>query len=251
MARRVAGQRTTITNPTPAVIEYNSVYQTLLAKLVAAFVSEDLGKELYLEQEEAANNNKGQGESSSSVADTDGRTSKTATIHCACCRDEYRFFEVATAPCGDNYCRDCLQTLFTESFKGQTLFPPRCHKHEFPLREVAMFLTSEVKARYQEKKIEYSTHPRTYCSDCGNFVRPELIIRNIATCKNCNTRTCTHCKKPVHEGGCPEDPDRKKVLELAADQGWKECPGCGEMVELTIGCNHMTFVLPTLLALLG
>ena len=248
IARRLAGQRTAIETRTTAPIKEESVDETLLAKLAANFVSEDLGTELYLAQEEAANINELKGESSSSVKDTDGGTSKTATLQCACCRDECHFFEVATAPCGDNYCRDCLQTLFTESFKDQTLFPPRCHKHEFSPRDIAMFLTTEVKAQYEEKKIEYSTHPRTYCSGCGKFVRSEFIIRAVATCKACNTRTCTHCKKAVHKGECPEDPDRKKALELAAEQGWKECPGCGEMVELTIGCNHMTFVLSDILA---
>ena len=30
------------------------------------------------------------------------------------------------------------------------------------------------------------------------------------------------------------------MLALAESEGWKRCPGCGHLVELSVGCYHMT-----------
>jgi hypothetical protein len=33
------------------------------------------------------------------------------------------------------------------------------------------------------------------------------------------------------------------VLEAARENGWQRCNNCRRLVELDMGCNHMTFVL--------
>ncbi|KAK3700515.1 hypothetical protein LTR37_015916 [Vermiconidia calcicola] len=51
---------------------------------------------------------------------------KPARRICVACGDEKDFFEVARVPCNHEYCRPCLESLFTLSMKDETLFPPRC-----------------------------------------------------------------------------------------------------------------------------
>lgn len=48
------------------------------------------------------------------------------------------------------------------------------------------------------------------------------------------------CKGAAHQGDCPEDEASNQLLALAEQEGWKRCPGCHRMVELTHGCYHMS-----------
>jgi hypothetical protein len=48
------------------------------------------------------------------------------------------------------------------------------------------------------------------------------------------------CKRTAHLGDCPSDSTLQEVLALAAENGWRRCDGCKVVVELTMGCNHIT-----------
>lgn len=39
---------------------------------------------------------------------------------------------------------------------------------------------------------------------------------------------------------CPEDKDLELTIRVGKAKGWKECSGCGNMVERLLGCRHMT-----------
>ena len=157
--------------------------------------------------------------------------------------------------CEHVYCADCLKTLFTNATKDETLFPPRCCRQEFDIALVETYLSVEELNAFHEAAVEFTTENRVYCSRqrCGKFVPPsqykygdvihlrgQHIYGDIARCGNCKMRTCIYCKQRSHSGECTEDPAFKETLALAQAEGWQRCNRCSSLVELTIGCYHMT-----------
>jgi predicted nucleic acid-binding Zn-ribbon protein len=43
-----------------------------------------------------------------------------------------------------------------------------------------------------------------------------------------------------HEGACDIEAVDQAMKDLAAQEGWPTCPGCSRMVELNLGCFHIT-----------
>ena len=68
--------------------------------------------------------------------------------------------------------------------------------------------------------------------------------RRVYTCPEpgCRKRTCGQCRQQ-HSGGrshtCRTDADAMLILWLSRVSGWARCPGCLQMIELRMGCNHM------------
>jgi hypothetical protein len=96
---------------------------------------------------------------------------RTKTVRCTACQEFKKFYHVARAPCGHEYCQDCLCDLFRSSMTDESLFPPRCCKQQITTALVRIFLTPELVQEYEQKKIEYDTPNRTYCSSprCVSF----------------------------------------------------------------------------------
>ncbi|RYP65651.1 hypothetical protein DL771_008203 [Monosporascus sp. 5C6A] len=174
--------------------------------------------------------------------------------NCEACGERKHFAELARAPCRHEYCRECLGRLFQDAMVDESLFPPRCCKQPIPLHQNLVFLDADVARRFQHKAVEFSTPNRTYCHNgrCGAFVPPSRYVRDdgggrggavatAACCGECGARTCTECKGAAHGGGdCPNDVQLQRVIQLAREQGWQRCQNCWCMVELNMGCNHMT-----------
>ena len=162
---------------------------------------------------------------------------------CIVCGDDKPKFDIASTPCGHHYCRDCLRNLFEHSSRDQSLFPPRCCRQPIEVRGyIALALPRGIREEHDEKQIEFSTPNPTYCSNtaCGRFIHPERIVADHASCVACDTVTCAVCKSSQHAGDCPQDFALQAVLELAQQEGWTRCFNCRRMVELTLGCYHMT-----------
>lgn len=172
--------------------------------------------------------------------------SKRTHHECTSCGDHKQAFETFRAPCEHMYCQECLTQLFELSTTDETLFPPRCCRQGIPLTSVRLYLSRELVLRFQKKTVEFETSDRTYCSrpTCSTFIPPNSIAGEVATCIACFTDTCTICKGNSHEGDCPADTATQQVLETAREQGWQRCYNCKIMVELDVGCNHMTYVFP-------
>ncbi|TVY45978.1 ATP-dependent RNA helicase DEAH11-like protein [Lachnellula subtilissima] len=161
---------------------------------------------------------------------------------CVVCEDIFEDSALATAPCDHKFCRGCLQELFQRSQIDESLFPPKCCG-SMPPEQVREFLTRELMATHEEKRVEFETVDRTYCSDlqCHRFVRPEHITRDLGTCTTCNKSTCTKCKATAHEGDdCPRDETTEALLNHGTEQGWRRCFLCRSLVEMMHGCNHIT-----------
>lgn len=165
----------------------------------------------------------------------------TGNYDCVICADEFPARHLITAPCGDYYCKNCTGRLYDLAMKDESLFPPRCCGKPIPLGIATPVLTAAQVQKFHEKRIEYNTQNRTYCHDttCGAFVAPEKISGEKAMC-TCGTMTCTVCKSAAHEDDCPKDPAYTSFVALAAAKGYQKCQQCKRLVELSLGCNHMT-----------
>jgi len=164
------------------------------------------------------------------------------TVECVACVEKVPSPHITTAPCSHNYCRRCATRLFEDALRDETLFPPRCCRVSIPLHFVKHLLSQESTIRFEEKSLERDDPERTYCAapTCSQYLLPFLnpAVRG-RFCPKCNLWTCILCKK-IHYPGqqCPDD--KKEVLKLGKENGWRQCSKCKNLVELGTGCNHIT-----------
>ncbi|KAF2423376.1 ariadne RING finger [Tothia fuscella] len=161
---------------------------------------------------------------------------------CTVCTDSFRFDAIIRLNCKHFYCPKCLKDLFIHASSDMTLFPPRCCRVEIPLSLIGDAMTPQQMEDFTDAVIESTTEKRTYCSNaqCGKFIPPMEIDADDAKCGRCGFVTCVHCRSPSHEGECLQDEALQSTLALAARQGWRRCNQCRAMVELNVGCYHMT-----------
>ncbi|KAL9578299.1 MAG: hypothetical protein Q9212_005806 [Teloschistes hypoglaucus] len=185
---------------------------------------------------------------------------------CVACLDRRSYNDnMALATCGHWYCLTCLTGLFESALKDDSLFPPRCCRQE-PLLPSKLSLGDNLHERFHKKLVEYNTADKTYCCEpsCSAFIPPTHFPRKQVTCPECDTDTCTICKKASHpigwwkrvklswlnplalhctsgkaRDGCSGDRAIQQVLELAEQKGWQRCFKCHQMVEMEQGCNHI------------
>jgi len=168
---------------------------------------------------------------------------------CAACQEPVVYFAAVYAPCGHDYCKDCIRQLFFGATRDESLFPPRCCRKAIPMASAQVFFTEEFVAYFSIKAVEWTTLNRTYCAwiTCAAFIPPANIKLDTAVCSRCFFHTCIHCKNHAHEGrDCPQDPALQGLEEVARQAGWQRCFRCGRFVELILGCNHMTYVSTSL-----
>lgn len=161
---------------------------------------------------------------------------------CAACTNVKVAAQVIQAPCSHYYCDHCVENLFHESTRDETLYPPRCCKQDIPFADIKEHLTGKLQSAFQAKKEELDTKDRTYCfiSKCSTFIGAEHIKGDTATCPACEAVTCTKCKGNCDGSNCPNDESMKQLQEMADAEGWRRCRVCHRMVELKHGCNHIT-----------
>ncbi|KAI1797701.1 hypothetical protein LXA43DRAFT_981615 [Ganoderma leucocontextum] len=161
---------------------------------------------------------------------------------CVICRDAIHG-PVIRAPCGDAYDVGCLVDLFRAATTDESLFPPACCHQPFNVVTVRQFLNRDLATLFDKKAIEFGTKDRVYCYrlTCSAFLGAATAFASHLPCPECRYNTCGHCKAAGHSlsTSCTVAEDAA-VVELAEQSGWKRCPGCGHLVELTIGCYHMT-----------
>ena len=161
---------------------------------------------------------------------------------CISCADEFEPAYISQMPCKHDYCHFCVQRVVLNSLVDEALYPPRCCKQPFDMDSMRKALTPGLISGFYEKKAEFETADRTYCSNptCSAFLYPVNITGDKAVCPWCFPKTCIICKGPVHNGDCPQDSATQQVLALANTEGWKRCGNCKRMIELKQGCNHIT-----------
>ncbi|KAK7404011.1 hypothetical protein QQX98_010182 [Neonectria punicea] len=146
--------------------------------------------------------------------------------------------------CGCAYCRPCLRDAIRVGLRSENDFPPRCcaSLHEDTIRRarrpglVHLF-------RMLAAEVQVPAPDRLYCHDgtCATFIPPG----SRGVCLGCGMRTCEACGRRGHEGleRCGDGAEDGEALEdvwASMDRnGIVNCPGCGRMVSLRDGCNHM------------
>ncbi|KAI9731487.1 MAG: hypothetical protein M1834_004607 [Cirrosporium novae-zelandiae] len=144
------------------------------------------------------------------VLSSKDKTPQTPEKHqCISYQDETPFFDVTRRPCDDEYCRNCLQDLFSASLIDKSLFPPRCCGKPFDLK------------------------PRDPVYFSAQILYKKYITGDIVSCSVCTTTTCTICKSSALDGDCPEDTTLQQLLDTATENRWQHCNSCGKMVELS------------------
>lgn len=141
---------------------------------------------------------------------------------CDICRETTVFPDNDHLTCAHTYCVDCLRQFFESTLNNEALFPPRCYQQPIDVEVVRSLLSGEIIAAFENRREEFQTADRTYCSspDCLNFIPSTNIADDRASCPRCHTVTCSICKKAAHTGeDCPEDPVLQQVLQLARKRG--------------------------------
>ncbi|KAE9374597.1 hypothetical protein N431DRAFT_438036 [Stipitochalara longipes BDJ] len=170
------------------------------------------------------------------------RFEKTIKVDCIACMEAGERQYMAVLPCRHAYCGDCVKGAFKAAYKSRSAFKccgiPVSTKNSL----IPQYLSSSFIHKYNTLLLELSTPRPKYCSSptCSRFLPPNLYHMPSITCPKCKTRTCSLCTKSEHAGVCKADKDGIKVEKLAKRKGWKQCPGCSQVVERTEGCLHIT-----------
>lgn len=161
---------------------------------------------------------------------------------CVACNEHKFADEVHSLPCNHDYCFDCIEHLFIDALADDSLFPPRCCGHEYPLADIRPALPPILVQEIELKLIEKATGDRTYCcnAQCSVFIPPQPTSTTTAVCTRCATSTCISCRREAHPNQPCYEVSDDAVLQLATEQGWKRCFHCRNMIELRTGCNHIT-----------
>ncbi|KAI6038336.1 hypothetical protein EDC04DRAFT_2570160, partial [Pisolithus marmoratus] len=115
--------------------------------------------------------------------------------------------------------------------------------------QVQPHLSRDLLRQFQEKSREFGTLNRVYCArqTCSRFLGPlteTMFGVKVYDCSapDCGTRTCANCRGQ-YDGWmhtCRQDQGAEHVLNLGRTEGWVRCPGCSQLIELNMGCYHMT-----------
>lgn len=175
---------------------------------------------------------------------TDPPPTPIVRFRCEACGDRFTAGECVETPCHHKYCDVCLEELFSLSMRDRTLYPPRCCRQAIPWKDVRGVVSEDFRAKFEETREELNDHSPLYCHDrhCSNYIKADVLDPTKATCPTCHSSTCTLCKQSAHQGACPQDEEVQKMREYAKAEGNQECTRCHQLVELALGCNHITYV---------
>lgn len=150
--------------------------------------------------------------------------------------------------CGHAWCQECLNDNYRHALKSRRDWPPQCCEvidHDF----IIDVLEPDVTAELFEKLEEFDDDEPTFCQTpkcTGGYIRTVYHSGQWAACQTCHKSTCRECKALAAAHPIPamhpsmQDLLAKADKKLADGQGWKQCPGCRNLVERIDGCKHMS-----------
>jgi hypothetical protein len=181
-----------------AELQYANEYTSFLSKLAAKYVSEQAGIALMPNRVQTLN----------TTISPRGPSIRKCQV-CVACADEFTWFEIFQLACaqGHVYCSACLTRLFSDSFKTENKFPPKCCRLPILVEdpELPLFVPQSLRKRYPLRRLELETKNRTYCCDpkSGSFIAPAHIsVTGQAFCEECKTFTCATCRRAAHKVEC-------------------------------------------------
>jgi hypothetical protein len=171
----------------------------------------------------------------------DGRPcadSQFDVVDCSACLEPFFRVDIATLKCRHSLCPECLHDGVISMFKAGSEL--RCCGDAIPVRTIRQH--GNLEEEFLEGFIlwlqELHTPNPTYCpwEDCLFYIPRRFIKDDYAKCPFCKRRMCMGCKRKEHGGMCRQDKQLKKLIEK---ENWKFC-SCGQLVQKSMGCNHMT-----------
>ncbi|PPR02526.1 hypothetical protein CVT24_001952 [Panaeolus cyanescens] len=181
------------------------------------------------------------------IASSSRSGTKEPRVECTACGERVRVGKAFLTSCSHQYCPDCLNDLVEAFTRDESLYPLRCCKEPIDIHAVRPFITKPGLATlFEVKHSEFSVpvSDRLYCAapTCSAFLDSVNQYRDqFVQCPNCAFSTCRLCKQAYHFGDCAHvNAATDAVRDLARQQGWQTCPGCNAIVELDVGCYHMT-----------
>lgn len=150
--------------------------------------------------------------------------------------------------CDHCMCICCMRELFSAAVRDSSLLPLRCC--EIPIdMSISRHILSAGDANTLELRMsEREALNKMYCPTCNTFINLDYVDahESVELMCFCETVLCIRCKSKSHpKFTCAENKaimngDDTLLLEVARQEGWKQCPTCNAMIELTQGCNHIT-----------
>lgn len=181
--------------------------------------------------------------STQSAAAQTGQEAASNALQCRVCFEDQDEESVFRTPCDHVYCAACLVGHVTSALTGGCKFPPECCSTPIPFEGAALqMLPADLVARFQRMQLELSTPNPRYCHDpaCAAFLPPSDFAGDRGLCSSCRAWTCILCRAAAHDGVCPSDAAQNEVRDMARRRGWRPCVRCGNLVERTGGCAHMS-----------
>ncbi|KAL9577196.1 MAG: hypothetical protein Q9212_006520, partial [Teloschistes hypoglaucus] len=170
------------------------------------------------------------------------------THECTSCFDDIPSEEAIAVPCRHKYCASCFSQLVATALQNEDHFPPKCCLQEVPRGIIRKYLPRNELSSFDNKALEYSVAigSRYYCArpECAKWIdtKKTRIRDGALVCPHCNNSMCTICRGPEHPAGqdCPQDFGLDATLQQAERAGWRRCYNCRALVELDMGCRHIT-----------
>ena len=192
---------------------------------------------------------------------------------CGICFDEFNLHPLNTVSssktaqtaglylsCGHGYCRECIAEHTRVVINSpMAVFPPTCPQIEcdniVQLELVRSSLSEKDRERWSQRMTETRIKNKIYCpnrkcSALHDGDRLKMDRLGSCICSSCGLKFCKTCLVKFHQGltcsqykALPEDErdlEDLQAIKLAESNKWRRCPSCRAIVELTIGCNHIT-----------
>ena len=166
--------------------------------------------------------------------------------HCNVCYDDaVQGFFLACDHC---LCIGCTRDLFFAAVRDSSLLPLRCCEVPIDMNICGHILPAEDVETLTQRIAEREATNKMYCPICNKFINLDYVDAQESTeliCV-CETVLCISCKSISHPRfSCAENSaviagDDTLLHEVARQKGWKQCPKCNAMIELSYGCNHVT-----------
>lgn len=151
-------------------------------------------------------------------------------------------------PCSHPYCVDCMKAYLGRALRDMSLLPLQCCEIEIDVQVATLLMDKKDAKLLLARTAELQATNKMYCPACNCFINLNLVDTSESTeleCE-CGARICTSCRTAEHPhltcaaNKAAQEGSDEPLFELAKEQGWKQCPRCSIMINLALGCNHMT-----------
>ncbi|KAK1975051.1 IBR domain-containing protein [Colletotrichum cereale] len=150
-------------------------------------------------------------------------------------------------PCGCWMCPRCLRACIRVGLRPGS-WPPRCCE---PLHQEQIEQADRGRpgwlSLYEQIREENETggDERVYCARpaCAAFIPPRgpHVRGDEMECPACGEGTCRRCRQAMHPGRpCREEDEDEMLMEAMDEYNLSPCPRCRRIIELVVGCHHIT-----------